>query len=560
MKKTSKKDFLFAGLWLAATIFSVWKASRGFGNIDESFYLTVPYRILRGDALIVNEWHLSQLSGVLLLPFMFLYQAIFHTNEGIILAFRYIYIAVQMLLSAYIYSCVRERKGALPAVAVFMIYAPFNIMALSYNSMGIQALAAALASLCGDCPGRRKMFLSGLFFAAAVLCNPYLVLIYAVYAAFCLFFVFRKKANLPLPVFRKSKFFFFTGGCAALAVPTVMLLLKSSLKQLLGALSPIMADPEHPAISLLDKFSAYIREVFFSNAVAPAVMLGFALLFILWLFDCRAFNGKYRDCIFFMSLLLTVVFVFGFLLSDFPYVNFFPFPVCIAGLFAFITAAEKKRNIFALFWLPAMVYTFLLHCTSNQGFYAISSASAVAAIPSVLLIIYRMSELPAEKITSAAAKAAVAAAIGMTCISLAGTRLYYTFWDETVDKLPVKIENGVNAGIRTTQAKAEAYESLVNDTELIRSLDGKNVLYYSLEACLYLMDAKQMAAYSAWLSISDNTPERLSLYYELCPDKTPDCIYLSKTAGIAPEELLERLALTGSVTEGELGYTLVIGD
>ena len=41
--------------------------------MDEGFYLTIPYRLIQGDCLLVDEWHVSQLAGFLLIPVLKLY-------------------------------------------------------------------------------------------------------------------------------------------------------------------------------------------------------------------------------------------------------------------------------------------------------------------------------------------------------------------------------------------------------------------------------------------------------------------------------------------------------
>ena len=49
------QDLVFAGILLAAACFLFWKCPYGYGNIDEAFYLTVPYRLAQGDALLEEE-------------------------------------------------------------------------------------------------------------------------------------------------------------------------------------------------------------------------------------------------------------------------------------------------------------------------------------------------------------------------------------------------------------------------------------------------------------------------------------------------------------------------
>ena len=94
IRKNQKKVYgpiLYAILYVCTMAFLLWKCRFGFGNIDESFYLTIPYRLCQGDGLLLHEWHLSQLSGFLLLPAMKAYLAVFGSTTGIILSFRILF-------------------------------------------------------------------------------------------------------------------------------------------------------------------------------------------------------------------------------------------------------------------------------------------------------------------------------------------------------------------------------------------------------------------------------------------------------------------------------------
>ena len=101
-------DILAALALLACLVLLLWKAPFGYVSADESFYLTVPYRLIQGDALLVDEWHPSQLSGVLLYPALRLYLALSGSTEGIYLSFRYIYAVAQVMAAAYIYLRLRR--------------------------------------------------------------------------------------------------------------------------------------------------------------------------------------------------------------------------------------------------------------------------------------------------------------------------------------------------------------------------------------------------------------------------------------------------------------------
>ena len=111
----SKKKITAAdGLWFicfsAVLVLSVWKVRYGYVIDDEAFYSTIPNRLSFGDIFFKDEWHLSQLSGFLTLPFVEMYHHLFNTNEGLLLYMRRCYLAVHTAVSAIIYLKLRGMK------------------------------------------------------------------------------------------------------------------------------------------------------------------------------------------------------------------------------------------------------------------------------------------------------------------------------------------------------------------------------------------------------------------------------------------------------------------
>ena len=137
--------FLFGLSFILSTAFLFWKCKYGFANVDESFYLTIPFRLCQGDSLFLHDWHLSQLSSVLIYPAMWLYRIIFPDTVGILFHFRLLFSFVWCIVALFIYFRLRSLSilGAMLASLAFLYYAPFGIMALSYNSMGILFLVCA---------------------------------------------------------------------------------------------------------------------------------------------------------------------------------------------------------------------------------------------------------------------------------------------------------------------------------------------------------------------------------------------------------------------------------
>lgn len=103
------------------------------------------------------------------------------------------------------------------------------------------------------------------------------------------------------------------------------------------------------------------------------------------------------------------------------------------------------------------------------------------------------------------------------------------------------------------------FRKYLEATKEVRAYKGKNVLYFSWEMWLYLMDGKENAAFSAWLSFAqpDVAAERMLEYWRLNPDKKPDAIFIDKDFTNA-EKYTEQLNTEKfPVKESELGYILL---
>ncbi len=75
----------------------------GFAHIDEALYLQIPYRLVQGDALFADEWHISQLSAFIVYPFISLFRTLNGGTEGIMLFFRIMYMAAQLAATVVIW-------------------------------------------------------------------------------------------------------------------------------------------------------------------------------------------------------------------------------------------------------------------------------------------------------------------------------------------------------------------------------------------------------------------------------------------------------------------------
>ncbi len=157
----------------------LWKARRGIGSADEHFYISLGWRLEQGDGLFADDWHIAQMISVFLYPLVHLYRLLFHSNTGIILGFRVFYSIFTSLVGTAIYFRFRSHGyRAVIAAALYMVFTPFNIQALSYNTMGPGFLILSFLLIDWSGTHHLRNILSGLVFSWAVLCTPYLALLY----------------------------------------------------------------------------------------------------------------------------------------------------------------------------------------------------------------------------------------------------------------------------------------------------------------------------------------------------------------------------------------------
>ena len=81
----------------------IWRAFRGFDWSDESAAFAAPYRLLLGDLPLVDSWDSHPGWLVLAAPFLKLYQNWQGNMDGVLLAGRLCFAAVQIFVSVIVY-------------------------------------------------------------------------------------------------------------------------------------------------------------------------------------------------------------------------------------------------------------------------------------------------------------------------------------------------------------------------------------------------------------------------------------------------------------------------
>lgn len=515
----SKKQALWfwAGLLgIGAILF--WRCFYSVNTTDEAFYVGTVYRLWTGDGMLCDEWFpTQQMCSFWLYPFYVIFRLILGSNEGMILAFRFLYVIFQLAISGYLYRRLERFSGVrIFAVFFYLLSTAFNINSISYNTMANSALLALLVTLATMERGSWKdTILSGIFASMVVMANPYAVFAYVLYGAACgiVSGVCHKKEKTSPVVLQTGTFLKISLTAAVvLAVFLAFTLWHSTPEQILRNLPYILSDEEHVIrwnVKITDYFR-YFREQYSGCTLVPLVLTLAAMLD-----RKRVEHGRL-----YMSLdLLAIVpyVIYHGLISDYVPVNLITVPVCMLGLTAYVVSEEKMHRVFYIWYLPALVYPMIVQIATNTGILAVSAAFMTAGAASVILSAGWAAKQ--EKLW----KYAVYALLLIQLVLMLFLRITYVWADGELSSLDTKVTRGAAKGLYTTAEKEQYYNELYDDLDQVEMKENDDLLVIGAAPLLYLYADLDVASYSTWQVHADET--RLYRYYEVESGRFPSLVY-----------------------------------
>ncbi len=530
-------------IWVLLLLFIIWRAKMGAASYDESLYLTIPYRLYRGDAMIHDEWNLSQLSSFATIPFIYFYTHIFHGTDGITLAYRYYSVAVWAIVSLAIFFKLRRylesRKlsqgWAAVSSAVMMVYAPFGMLVLSYNTYAIITLIlAGIILLPGDDgypEGTLRWVIAGFVYAYSVLCSPHILLLWILGFIYALY---KKKI-------RRFVYFTMGAGCLA-AILGLYIISRASVGQIMSVIPVMLSDPYHQQMSVFGYVKDYIIQVLFGIPNVLWIYICFVLLFIAAAVDKE--RSRRRSIYFILGCILTLaLLIFAFVFRR--YINCFIYPLNILALLCMILGTDEKAlPLFECFWLPGMIYSFCINMSSNQYYLAISSSSLAALAGSIVIIGIFVGDLSGD--ITWIKKTCISLYVSMLAVLFAFLvilRYSFVFMNSEVSLQTESIDKGPQKGIMSTLQDRDIYEGIYADAIEMEEHNPDRILFFARDNWPYLMNTWKCGAYSPWLQneIDDYTVRMLQAYYAMDGSRKPDIIYIDSRYSKYAKELLKVL-------------------
>ena len=393
-------------------------------------------------------------------------------------------------------------------------------MALNYNTIGIMLLLlCCVTSLAPGAHYKVWYFCSGLMLAGAVLCCPYLVILYLFFTLTAWAAFFEKRKNLLI-----CWLFISIGAAIVFVLFCIYLFSNAGLSEYIQVFPLLLKDPEHESITLIKKIRLLLSGAYLSSSLfLPGVCMAMIATII-------AFFSKQSRAGFLLVCIVSGALLVSYYYAEKAVMNYLMFPLSLLGIYCVSADNDPiSRRVFFGLWIPGLLYGFCINLSSNQYFFAFSSVSTLMSIASIIIASRYLKKTWTEqggrswKTRELYFAFWVLMALQISCeLSFRYEKVY---WDGGgIHNQVVLAETGPDAGIFMNRKKHAQYEQSMTDIESICSRpDVQKILFLSLDSGLYLIAQKDFATYSAWLYDVDALEE----YYTVFPDKRPDAIYAS---------------------------------
>ncbi len=509
--------FFLAGALVLFIVFWI-RCSYGVAlKSDEVAYLASLKKFLQGDAFFLQDWQPNVQLGNWFLYQIFRFVPDAVTVFGNLLFVRHIYVVFQLAVTIILYSMLRGQRGSVFAALCFFCAVPYNIFALSYNTISISFMTILLVY----CYSRKRwksyqLILCGLLLSVSVLSYPFVALVYIVYALACVInrIVKQKKDGL----FCIRSLGFVTVGCMILGVLFLLSLAgKGSVSDYITNFRYILSDTEHQSgegifVKLIGFFWSVIR-IYWSTTI-PVGICG-----IVTVFFKRDGNRKWlflATCVFALLGLVKFAYIYGSV-----YVNLMWVPVSVAGIESLLLLNDMERKKKYAVWLVGgLLFTLSVWLGTNTGILSTSAACVVPTTVSLLLIAECAEECMSGKPKSIVVWVMLCAQLFMAV----HLRITYIWFDGAVTELRTKLEGGPCDGIMTTQEHAEEYRAYLDVLDACDLGREDTVLFLPIEGLAYLyVDSGSAAPYSGRF---DFMADEVLRFYELHPEKNPNKIVI----------------------------------
>lgn len=527
-----RKKLIPYSIILICTITLIIRAFYGFCWSDETFYSSTAYRFMCHDRLFIDDWFPTQLSGVVILPFLVIFKAFTGSMDGVILFLRLMYILLSFATACLVFYVVNKERNEITAYAaslMMLFYTHLNIGTLSYYTISVHCFLIAMLLIYHfyHTDNRYLLVIGGFSFALSVLALPTMAAAYVLLTVilFVLYFISLKKRGRLYKELENNKIkqiFLYT--LVGIIIPAliffIFLIMNVSIGDFIKGIPYVLSDEEHGTTLIfpLRKFFISLNEIYRKWAY-----LGYLFIALCIIFKKFIIKTGLRSYVFFADIVLFIIYA----VYSFRHTGYIQSALCIVCLPLYILTVNKDKKLFNIVYLPGLLFSLVYSYSSNGFLYVLSMGHAIACVAGIVFIYDFYREVRQEGAIGKAVMLTSILMVGYVIITTAALRYVNVYRDAPLSQMGSLITKGPAKGIHTTAEHLKMYNDVVEVIEskcTSASLSGGegNIFITKLLPFGYMCTDLRVAAPTTW-RVNFNS-ERLREYYELNPHKKPDII------------------------------------
>nr|MBQ8252746.1 hypothetical protein [Lachnospiraceae bacterium] len=513
---------IFAFL-LVLSVIGIWKTVYFGADIDESYALTMASRMVGGDRMMTDMWEPHQMSAFLYAPLVALYKGITGSLEGALVFMRFCGVAIQALVSVFLYATLKEEMKTGPAMVLSFVYfnfTPKHIQSPEFTSVFYWTIMLLMLFLLRffRTEKRKNLVAAGICTSALVLCYPAAVLVFGYVAVLLLIKCSKKKQVL-----------WYAATCGVCALLFVLYVVTVSGVAAFDNIGWIMMDESH-RMSVTAQIKEHLSGLWEMLRVVVAMI-------VLSHVGRPVFaKKKNADYVFFAALFVMLAVYAVYQFHTVEKVNFAVFYPIVLQLFVvewyfyiFFPKEEKDRRMF-LVSVPVNGVAVLAVLLSSN---VVTSYSMSFLMPAVILGAWQIMRVYEGREGRRGVWAPVLLGVCIV-VQLFVSRIclvrYTSMQRKNIFETYYKVEHDVLKGIRLGEFDYIQYET--KSRLLSQYVEaGDSFLYVGCDMFLYtqLQDARIATGNTI------STPsfgEQLMAYYEKHPDRIPTVIFVDREYGM----------------------------
>jgi hypothetical protein len=472
-----------AAIAVVVVAITYWRLWFGVDFTDESFYVAVPYRLALGAKPFVDETSVTQqTTAILLYPFVRVYYAVAGLT-GIVLFVRHLQFLLSLFVAGAVYRSLRfflDRRVALAIALSAVVFVPFTIRSLSYDSVGSALLTAGCflgVRPLVDQRARGSRLGSAVCLGLAAFAYPPLLIPVAVCVAIRIALARGHRLREGLE-----------HGAVALGLPALGL---AGLAASAG-LSTVVADYRHSSEFLgqaggVGKLRLIVHQ---TERTLPHWWLLLPVVLFLWL------SWRYRRGAAVLALAVLPLLVLpprvGFFTTSLEFVAHLGW--LAPALFVLVRGRPGAKLLFLVVWIPSFVAGATTAYSSANGAVNFGVGGFPAAIVATVFLVWAFEDAVGRVDRRVFALAPAMIVLGL----LVWSDTIPVYRDSNLSALSVRVQSGPYAGLATTPWKRTWIDVLQRDLERYES--GCTILFFDDFPAGYLLSEARPDTNGAWVA------------------------------------------------------------